>query len=66
MFTIILLTAKTGYFHRAGDRIAIPVYPEATAADVLRIARRHAASPQYHAVGVRVGDRTKSPVMWVK
>ena len=66
MFTIILLTAKTGYFHRAGERIAIPVYPEATAAHVLRIAREAAKNGSYHAVGVRVGNRAKSPVLWVK
>jgi len=66
MFTIILLTAKNGYFYRAGERIAIPVYPEATAADVLRIARTDAANRQYHAVGIRVGNRTNSPVMWLK
>lgn len=66
MFTIILLTATTGYFYRAGERIAIPVYPEATAADVLRIARQDAANRRYHAVGIRVGNRANSPVMWVK
>lgn len=66
MFTIILLTATNGYFHRAGDRIAIPVYPEATAADVLRIARQNAENRQYHAVGIRVGNRAKSSVLWVK
>ena len=66
MFAIITVASASSFFRRAGSSQAHNVYEGATAADALRIAREQAKNPLYHAVGVRVGDRPKSPVLWVK
>ena len=71
MFTLILVHAIPGYFNRAGEYRATPMYWDATAADALRIARSHLNTahrgrPLYQAVGIRVGNRRNSPVLWVR
>lgn len=66
MFTLISIAAAPSFFAAAGAVQTSRIYSEATAADALRIARERAANPQYHAVGIRVGNRRKSPVLWVK
>ena len=66
MFTLILLSAQSSFFRAAGTVSTSRIYDEATAADALRIAREYAASPLNRAVGIRVGNRRKSPVLWVK
>ena len=66
MFTLILLSAVPSFFFRAGTVHESSIYSEATAADALRIARSYANSEHYHAVGIRVGNRAKSTVLWVK
>ena len=66
MFTLITITAVPGFFSRAGEMRESCFYEEATAAEVLRVARERASNRLYKAVGIRVGHRRKSPVMWVK
>lgn len=66
MFTLILVTAEPGFFFRAGSLHESPIYVEAAAADALRIARSYANDRYYHAVGIRVGKRAESRVLWVK
>lgn len=71
MFTIITVAAVTGYFNRAGEYHARPLFADATAPDALRAAREclttmHHGQPLYKAVGIRVGNRRNSPVLWVK
>ena len=66
MFTLITITAVPGYFTRAGECREGRFYEEATAADALRVARECASCRLYKAVGIRVGNRRKSPVLWVK
>ena len=66
MFTLITVTAVPGYFTRAGEYREGRFYEEATAADALRVAREYASCRLYKAVGIRVGNRRKSPVLWVK
>ena len=72
MFTIITVAAVPSFFARAGECFSSRVYEEATAADVLRIARNlrnvcdRNGSRRYATVGIRVGDRRKSPVLWVR
>lgn len=66
MFTIITVTSAPSFFRRAGSFQASSIYEGATAVDALRIARERAKNPLYHVVGIRVGDRPKSRVLWVK
>lgn len=66
MFTLITITAVPGYFSHAGETRESRFYAEATAAEVLRVARECASHRLYKAVGIRVGHRHNSPVMWVK
>lgn len=66
MFTLITITAVSGFFSRAGETREVRFYDEATAADALRIAREYASNRLYKAVGIRVGSWRNSPVMWVK
>ena len=66
MFYIITVTAVPGFFRPAGDCRASRVYGETTAADALRIARDTAANPRYRVVGIRVGNRPRSRILWVK
>jgi hypothetical protein len=66
MFTLITVTAVPGFFSHAGETREGRFYKEATAAEVLRVARERADSRLYKAVGIRVGHRRKSPVMWIK
>lgn len=66
MFTLITVTAVSGFFSRAGETREVRFYEEATAAEVLRVARDRASNRLYKAVGIRVGNRRKSPVMWIK
>ena len=66
MFTLITITAASGFFSRAGEMREVRFYEEATAAEVLRVARDRASNRLYKAVGVRVGNRRKSPVIWIK
>lgn len=66
MFTLITVTAVPGFFSRAGETRAVRFDADTAAADVLRYARELARKPLYKAVGIRVGGRIKSPVMWVK
>ena len=66
MFTLITITAVPGLFSRAGETRESCFYEEATAADALRVARERASNRLYKAVGIRVGHRHNSPVMWVK
>lgn len=66
MFTLITITTIPGYFTRAGECREGRFYEEATAADALRVARECASCRLYKAVGIRVGNRRKSPVLWVK
>lgn len=66
MFSLITIAAIPGFFSRAGEMRESRIYEEATAADVLHIARVRANSRFYKAVGIRVGHRRNSPVMWIK
>lgn len=66
MFTLITVTATPGLFSRAGEYSASRIYEGATAAEALSIARYYASRWQYKTVGIRVGNRAKSPVLWVK
>lgn len=66
MFTLITITAVPGYFTSAGEARESRFYEEATAADALRIAREYASCYLYKSVGIRVGNRRKSLVLWVK
>ncbi len=66
MFTLITVTAVSGFFSRAGEAREVRFYEEATAVEVLRVARDRASNRLYKAVGIRVGNRRKSPVMWIK
>lgn len=64
MFTLITVTADAWFFFRAGE--VREVCSDAPADEVLRIARDRAKNPAYKAVGIRVGNRHNSPVLWVK
>lgn len=66
MFTLITVTAVSSFFSRAGEAREVRFHADMTAADVLRYARELARKPLYKAVGIRVGDRRNSRVMWVK
>ena len=66
MFTLITVTATSGFFSLAGEYRESHIYTEATAADALRIARKFAKDPFFRVVGIRVGYRRKSPILWVK
>ena len=66
MFTLITVTAVPGFFGLAGEYRESRIYEEATAADALRIARKFAKDPFFRIVGIRVGYRRKSPILWVK
>lgn len=66
MFTLITIAAVPGFFSRAGEAREVRFYEEATAVEVLRVARERANNRLYKAVGIRVGHRRKSPVMWIK
>lgn len=66
MFTLIRVYAAAGFFNRAGDCRSLEMYNGATAADALRVAREYIASGRYHAVGIKVGNRHNSKVMWLK
>ena len=66
MFTLITITAVPGYFSRAGELRESRIYEEATAAQALQVARDRATCRLYKAVGIRVGHRRNSPVLWVK
>ena len=70
MFTLILVHAGPGYFNRAGEYRALPMGTE-SAPRALRIARSHLSTthhgqPLYQAIGIRVGNRRNSPVLWVR
>jgi len=66
MFTLITVTAVSGFFSRAGEAREVRFHADMAAADILRYARELARKPLYKAVGIRVGDRRDSRVMWVK
>lgn len=66
MFSLITIAAIPGFFSRAGEMREGRFYDEATAAEVLLIARARANSRFYKAVGIRVGRRRNSPVLWIK
>lgn len=71
MFTLILVHAIPGFFNRAGEYRALPILWDATAAEALRIARSHINTthngvPLYRSIGIQVGNRRNSPVLWVK
>lgn len=66
MFTLITITAVPSFFSRAGEVREVRFYEEATAAEVLRVARERANNCLYKAVGIRVGHRRKSSVLWIK
>ena len=66
MFTLITVTAVPGFFSRAGEAREVRFHAGKAAADVLRYALVLARKPLYKAVGIRVGDRHNSRVMWVK
>lgn len=70
MFTLILVHAVSGYFNRAGEYRALPMSTE-SAPRALRVARSylnttHNGRPLYQSIGIRVGNRRNSPVLWVR
>lgn len=71
MFTLILVHAVPGYFNHAGECRTLPFPADASAAYALRAARSHRNTthkgvPLYRAIGIRVGNRRTSPVLWIR
>ena len=70
-FSLITVSAVTGYFTYAGECRERACRFGVSAAEILRVAREycetmHHGQPLYKAVGIRVGSRRTSPVLWVR